>query len=140
MAIPTSCLVLVKTCYSRYPSPRASPLKTTKSSVDSSNRYLTALKTQRRAVTFNQGEGVIDSMKQGNWTQHAWEPGLLDRFSQQQQLRLTLMAAETPPEQLVFMVVDGPKISEKVWQRVAADPIQTPLPRLTRGRKLSRSP
>ena len=86
-----------------------------------------ALKTQRRAVTFNQGEGVIDSMKQGNWTQHAWEPGLLDRFSQQQQLRLTLMAAETPPEQLVFMVVDGPKISEKVWQRVAADPIQTPL-------------
>lgn len=89
-----------------------------------------ALKTQRRAVNFDQSTGVIDSMKQGKWTQHDWQPGLLDRFSQQQQIRLTLLQAETPPEQLAFTVVDGPKVSEKIWQRVEADPIDTPLGRL----------
>jgi hypothetical protein len=89
-----------------------------------------ALKTQRRAVNFDQPGGVIDSMKQGKWTQHEWQHGLLDRFSQQQQIRLTLLEADTPPEQLTFTVVDGPKISEKIWQRVAADPIDTPLGRL----------
>lgn len=89
-----------------------------------------ALKTQRRAVNFDQPGGVIDSMKQGKWTQHEWQPGLLDRFSQQQQIRLTLLEAETPPEQLTFTVVDGPKVSEKIWQRVAAEPIDTPLGRL----------
>lgn len=89
-----------------------------------------ALKTQRRAVNFDQPGGVIDSMKQGKWTQHDWQPGLLDRFSQQQQIRLTLLEAETPPEQLTFTVVDGPKVSEKIWQRVAAEPIDTPLGRL----------
>ena len=89
-----------------------------------------ALKTQRRAVNFDQPGGVIDSMKQGKWTQHEWQPGLLDRFSQQQQIRLTLLGADTPPEQLAFTVVDGPKISEKIWQRVEAEPINTPLGRL----------
>ena len=89
-----------------------------------------ALKTQRRAVNFDQPGGVIDSMKQGKWTQHEWQPGLLDRFSQQQQIRLTLLEAETPPEQLTFTVVDGPKVTEKIWQRMEADPIDTPLGRL----------
>ena len=89
-----------------------------------------ALKTQRRAVNFDQSAGVIDSMKQGKWTQHEWQPGLLDRFSQQQQIRLTLLGADMPPDQLAFTVVDGPKISEKIWQRVAAEPIDTPLGRL----------
>ena len=89
-----------------------------------------ALKTQRRAVNFDQSAGVIDSMKQGNWTQHEWQPGLLDRFSQQQQIRLTLLETDTPPDQLAFTVVDGPKISEKIWQRVEAEPIDTPLGRL----------
>ncbi len=89
-----------------------------------------ALKTQRRAVNFDQSAGVIDSMKQGNWTQHEWQPGLLDRFSQQQQIRLTLLETDSPPDQLAFTVVDGPKISEKIWQRVESEPIDTPLGRL----------
>lgn len=88
------------------------------------------LKTQRRAVNFDRSAGVIDSMKQGKWTQHEWQPGLLDRFSQQQQIRLTLLGTDTPPDQLAFNVVDGPKVSEKIWQRVEADPIDTPLGQL----------
>jgi hypothetical protein len=52
-----------------------------------------ALKTTKRSVRFNRVDGVIDSMKRGDWTQHQWAPHVLDRFSQQQQLRLTLMSS-----------------------------------------------
>ena len=38
---------------------------------------------------------------------------MLDRFSQQQQLRLTLIGEDEPPETLEFRVVDGPKVSDK---------------------------
>ena len=76
-----------------------------------------ALKTTKRSVRFNRVDGVIDSMKRGDWTQHQWAPHVLDRFSQQQQLRLTLMSSEKPPQTLSFTVVDGPKVSEKRWER-----------------------
>ena len=85
------------------------------------------LKTNKRAVRFNQPAGVIDSMKHGDWTQHPWEPGVLDRFSQQQQLRLTLIGEAEPPETLEFRVVDGPKVSDKRWLRLPDEVIDTPL-------------
>ena len=86
-----------------------------------------SLKTTKRSVRFNRAEGVIDSMKRGDWTQHQWAPHILDRFSQQQQLRLTLMSSEKPPQTLNFTVVDGPKVSEKRWERAADEIIQTPM-------------
>jgi hypothetical protein len=66
-------------------------------------------------------------MKRGDWTQHPWEPDVLDRFSQQQQLRLTLLQTEEPPDLLTFRVVDGPKVSEKRWERLADEIIDTPI-------------
>ena len=84
-----------------------------------------ALKTTKRSVRFNRVDGVIDSMKRGDWTQHQWAPHVLDRFSQQQQLRLTLMSSEKPPQTLSFTVVDGPKVSEKRWERAADEVIKT---------------
>ena len=86
-----------------------------------------SLKTNERAVRFDQSGGVIDSMKRGDWTQHPWEPGVLDRFSQQQQLRLTLIGENEPPETLEFRVVDGPKVSDKRWKRLPDEVIETPL-------------
>ena len=86
-----------------------------------------SLKTNKRAVRFDESAGVIDSMKRGDWTQHPWEPDILDRFSQQQQLRLTLIGAAEPPETLEFRVVDGPKVSDKRWQRLPNEVIDTPL-------------
>ena len=86
-----------------------------------------SLKTNKRAVRFDQSSGVIDSMKRGDWTQHPWEPEVLDRFSQQQQLRLTLIGEDEPPETLGFRVVDGPKVSDKRWQRLPDEVIETPL-------------
>jgi hypothetical protein len=86
-----------------------------------------SLKTNKRAVRFDQSAGVIDSMKREAWTRHPWEPGVLDRFSQQQQLRLTLIGEDEPPETLEFRVVDGPKVSDKRWQRLPDEVIETPL-------------
>jgi len=86
-----------------------------------------SLKTTKRSVRFNRASGVIDSMKRGDWTQHQWAPHVLDRFSQQQQLRLTLMSSEKPPQTLSFTVVDGAKVSEKRWERAADEVIQTPM-------------
>ena len=86
-----------------------------------------SLKTTKRSVRFNRADGIIDSMKRGDWTRHQWAPHILDRFSQQQQLRLTLMSSKKPPPTLSFTVVDGPKVSEKDWERAADEVIQTPV-------------
>jgi hypothetical protein len=86
-----------------------------------------SLRTNKRSVRFDKASGIIDSMKRGDWTQHTWEPDVLDRFSQQQQLRLTLIDAKEPPQILKFRVVDGPKVSDKRWQRQPDDVIDTPM-------------
>ena len=85
------------------------------------------LKSNNRSVEFDKELGVIKSMKRGEWSEHPLEPGVLDQFSQQQQLRLTLMQTDTPPETLQFRVIDGAKISDKSWQRLPNETLQTPL-------------
>lgn len=85
------------------------------------------LKTNNRAVEFDRELGLIKSMKRGEWSEHTLEPGVLDQFSQQQQLRLTLMQSDAPPETLQFRVVDGAKISDKSWRRLPNETLRTPL-------------
>ena len=85
------------------------------------------LKTNNRSVEFDKELGVIKSMKRGEWSEHLLEPGVLDQFSQQQQLRLTLMQSDVPPETLQFRVVDGAKISDKSWRRLPNEILKTPL-------------
>lgn len=85
------------------------------------------LKTNNRSVEFDKKLGVIKSMKRGEWSEHPLEPGVLDQFSQQQQLRLTLMQSDVPLETLQFRVVDGAKISDKSWRRLPNETLQTPL-------------
>ena len=91
------------------------------------NSKVKTLKSNNRAVEFDKELGVIKSMKRGEWSEHPLEPGVLDQFSQQQQLRLTLMQTDTPPETLQFRVIDGAKISDKSWQRLPNETLQTPL-------------
>lgn len=91
------------------------------------NSKVKTLKTNNRVVEFDKERGVIRSMKRGEWSEHEMAPGVLDQFSQQQQLRLTLMQSEVPPETLQFRVVDGAKISDKSWRRLPNETLQTPL-------------
>lgn len=85
------------------------------------------LKTKKRVVEFDTARGVIKSLKNGVWTEHPWTAGVLDQFSQQQQLRLILMQSATPPEILQFQVIDGAKISDKSWRRLPNETLQTPI-------------
>lgn len=91
------------------------------------NSKVKTLKTNKRAVEFDAERGIIKSLKRGEWTEHAFAPDVLDQFSQQQQLRLTLMHASEPPATLQFRVVDGAKISDKFWRRLPNETLQTPL-------------
>ena len=85
------------------------------------------LKTNNRSVEFDPDNGVIKSMKRGEWSEHVLSPDVLDQFSQQQQLRLTLMGSEEPPQTLGFRVVDGAKISNKTWRRLPDETLETPI-------------
>ena len=91
------------------------------------NSKVKTLKTKKRAVEFDAEQGIIKSFKGGKWSEHAMEPGVLDQFSQQQQLRLTLIQSDEPPQTLQFRVVDGAKISDKSWRRLPDETLKTPL-------------
>lgn len=91
------------------------------------NSKVKTLKTTKRAVEFDTERKLIKSFKRGEWTEHPFAPDVLDQFSQQQQLRLTLMQSNQTPETLQFRVVDGAKISDKVWRRLPNETLQTPL-------------
>lgn len=71
---------------------------------------LTGLVKRRREVQFNPEQGVIRSLKKKTWSEHPWQPEILDRLSQQEALRLALINAETPPALLAFTVIDGDRI------------------------------
>jgi hypothetical protein len=82
-------------------------------------------------VHFLPEEGLIRSLKKKEWTEFPWEPNALDRLSQQEQLRLTLINAEqkgaAPPTSLTFVVIDGPKRGEKILDLVGTEELETAL-------------
>lgn len=92
---------------------------------------LKSLVKRRREVHFLPEEGLIRSLKKKEWTEFPWEPSALDRLSQQEQLRLTLINAEqkgaAPPTSLTFVVIDGPKRGEKILDLVGTEELETAL-------------
>ena len=90
-----------------------------------------SLVKRRREVHFLPEEGLIRSLKKKEWTEFPWEPSALDRLSQQEQLRLTLINAEqkgaAPPTSLTFVVIDGPKRGEKILDLVGTEELETAL-------------
>ena len=86
---------------------------------------------RKREVIFLPEAGVIKSLKKGDWTEHPWSEGVLDQLSQQEQLRLDLLAAasasEEPPDTLKFRVVDGPRIKDRTLQFVGTETLKTPV-------------
>lgn len=86
---------------------------------------LRGLISRTREVKFDPEAGVIESLKKKRWTEHPWSPEVLDRLSQQEQLRLALMEAEQPPETLRFAVIDGPRISTRTLKLVGEEVLDT---------------
>ena len=86
---------------------------------------LGGVSNRRREVLFNQQNGTIRSLKKEEWTEHPWSPDVLDRLSQQEQMRLKLLGSETPPERISLSIIDGPRIKLKHFDLVETGTLDT---------------
>lgn len=80
---------------------------------------------RRREVHFDPKNNVIRSLKKKEWTEHPWSPDVLDRLSQQEQMRLQLLRTDSLPERISLSIVDGPRIKLKHFDLVEAGPLET---------------
>lgn len=87
---------------------------------------LGGLGSRKRAVRFEPERGVIQSLRKKQWTEVPWEPDVYDRLSQQEQLRLELMASDSPPAAITFKIIDGPRVRERVMEWVGNERITVP--------------
>ena len=91
--------------------------------------HLKSVVRRQREVIFLPENGIIKSLKKGDWTEHAWSAGVLDQLSQQEQLRLDLkiaaQASDAPPEILEFRVVDGPRIKQRTLKFLGTETLTT---------------
>ena len=88
---------------------------------------LSGVSNRRREVLFDEEAGTIRSLRKRVWTEHPWSPDVLDRLSQQEQMRLTLLLAETPPERISLSIVDGPKIKLRHFDLIETSVLDTPM-------------
>ena len=88
---------------------------------------LSGVSNRRREVLFDEEAGTIRSLRKKEWTEHPWSPEVLDRLSQQEQMRLKLLLAEAPPERISLSIVDGPKIKLKHFDLIETAVVETPV-------------
>lgn len=86
---------------------------------------LSGITKRRREVIFDESAGVIRSLRKKKWTDHPWAEDVLDRLSLQEQWRLILLRADTPPELVALSVVDGERIKPKEFELVETVMIDT---------------
>ena len=86
---------------------------------------LSGVTKRRREVQYHPDEGVIRSLRKKTWTEHPWSADVLDRLSQTEQMRLLLIKANEPPEQMMLKIVDGPKIKAKRFELVERTTLDT---------------
>ena len=87
---------------------------------------LKGLVNRRREVQFDPALGVIKSLRKKQWSEHPWQPHILDRLSQQEQLRIDLLRANNPPKTLSFDVVDGDRVKTRTLVLVGTEEIAVP--------------
>ena len=80
---------------------------------------------RRREVHFDPDNNIIRSLKKKEWTEHPWSPNVLDRLSQQEQMRLQLLRADSPPKRISLSIIDGPRIKWKHFDLVESGPLET---------------
>ena len=88
---------------------------------------MSGISNRRREVLFNEEAGTIRSLRKKEWTEHPWSPDVLDRLSQQEQMRLKLLLAEAPPARISLSIVDGPKIKLKHFDLIETAVLETPV-------------
>jgi hypothetical protein len=87
----------------------------------------TGLINRRREVHFTPGSEVIRSLYKDQWYELPYTKGTLDRMSQQEQLRLTLLNDPTPKEDVAVRIADGKRVKDYTLTYRGEEPIETPM-------------
>lgn len=83
--------------------------------------------SRRREVHFDAGSEVVRSLYKKEWYELPKTPDTLDRMSQQEQLRLTLINDATPREDMRFRIADGRKVKDYRLLYRGEERIETPM-------------
>ncbi|MEM1111348.1 MAG: DUF3108 domain-containing protein [Pseudomonadota bacterium] len=81
---------------------------------------------RRREVHFD-GSDVIRSLYKDKWYELPYTEGTLDRMTQQEQLRFSLIADPTPKEDVNVRIADGKRIKEYILRYAGEELVKTPL-------------
>lgn len=87
----------------------------------------TGLVNRRLELHFRPESGLIDSLYKDKWYQLPYGDTTVDRMSQLEQLRLTLLAGENSREQIVMQVADGKRVKTSRLELVGEETLETPL-------------
>ncbi|PLW66745.1 DUF3108 domain-containing protein [Pseudohalioglobus lutimaris] len=90
----------------------------------------TGLINRRREIHFTQGADTIRSLYKDQWYDLPYEDGTLDRFSQQEQLRLFLLNDPDPREDISIRVADGKRVKEYLLRYMGEAVLDTPMGQL----------
>lgn len=85
------------------------------------------LVNRRRELHFDPTAGQINSLYKDHWYQLPYNGATLDRMTQLEQLRLTLLAGATEPDHIVMRVADGKRIKDSRLELVGEEMVETPL-------------
>lgn len=86
----------------------------------------TGLINRRREVHFTPGSDTIRSLYKDQWYELPYTDKTLDRMSQQEQLRLTLLNDPTPKEDITIRVADARRVKDYRLVYVGEETITTP--------------
>lgn len=87
----------------------------------------TGLINRRREVHFTPGSDIIRSLYKDQWYELPFTEGTLDRMSQQEQLRLSLLNDPTPKEDIAVRIADGKRVKDYTLVYRGEEPIETPI-------------
>jgi hypothetical protein len=87
----------------------------------------TGLINRRREVHFTPGADTVRSLYKDEWYELPYTEGTLDRLSQQEQLRLHLLNAEDPRQDIQLRVADGKRIKDYTLVYRGDEIVDTPL-------------
>jgi Protein of unknown function (DUF3108) len=87
----------------------------------------TGLMNRRREVHFTPGADTVRSLYKDNWYDLPYTDNTFDRMSQLEQVRLLLLADDTPNETLIVTVADGKRVKDYQLDFVAEEKLETPM-------------
>jgi hypothetical protein len=85
------------------------------------------LMNRRREVQFTEGSDTLRSLYKEKWYDLPYTKRTLDRMSQQEQLRLSLLNDPTPGEDFIVSVADKKRVKEYTFVYIGEETVKTPL-------------